>query len=208
MAVLVLGTRNLKKRRELEALLGGLPIELRTLQDYPHALEIDETGATFAENARLKAARQACHLHAWVLGEDSGLSVDALHGRPGIHSARFSSPRATDAQNNDKLLAELQGVPAPQRTAHYICALALSDPQGQIVAESEGRCQGLIADRPHGEFGFGYDPLFLIAEYHATFGQLGMAVKSVISHRARALRVLQWAAILGSSPTTRSSEDC
>jgi XTP/dITP diphosphohydrolase len=188
--VLVLGTRNAKKRQELVDLLGPLGFELRTLDDVPQAIEMEETGATFADNARLKASTQAKHLGAWVLGEDSGLAVDALEGRPGVFSARYSGPGATDDANNQKLLNELAGVPWEKRTAYYVCRAALADPAGAIRAESEGTCRGRIREAPAGSGGFGYDPLFEVIEYHRTFGELGSAVKSAISHRARALERL------------------
>lgn len=186
--LLVLGTRNRKKAEELVDLLEPHGFKLRTLADYPHALEIDETGSTFAENAALKATIQARHLGAWVLGEDSGLKVDALGGAPGVYSARYSGPEATDERNNAKLLEALQGIPLERRTAHYVCHATLSDPFGQVRADSEGDCHGRIRAEATGQAGFGYDPLFEIVEYHRTFGELGGAVKSVLSHRSRAMR--------------------
>ncbi|MGE0759517.1 MAG: RdgB/HAM1 family non-canonical purine NTP pyrophosphatase [Pirellulaceae bacterium] len=186
--LLVLGTRNRKKAEELVDLLEPHGFELRTLADYPHALEVDETGSTFAENAALKATVQARHLGAWVLGEDSGLKVDALGGAPGVYSARYSGPEATDERNNAKLLDALQGIPLERRTAHYVCHTTLSDPLGQVRADSEGDCHGRIRADAAGQAGFGYDPLFEIVEYHRTFGELGGAVKSVLSHRSRAMR--------------------
>ena len=190
MAVLVLGTRNKKKGVELLELLGPMGIELVTLADVPSAIEVEETGTTFAENAALKACEQAKHLQQWVLGEDSGLAVDALKGAPGVYSARYSGPGATDEANNAKLLAELAQAPLEKRAAHYVCHATLSDPAGNIRADSEGHCYGRILFEETGTEGFGYDPLFEIVEYHQTFGRLGLAVKGIISHRARALRQL------------------
>ena len=191
---LVLGTHNQKKRQELERLLAGRPIELLTLDDFPNAIEVEETGQTFIENARLKATQQARHLGAWVLGEDSGLSVEALGGKPGVYSARFAAPDATDDLNNRKLLEELADVRLDRRAAWYTCAMALSDPQGNVLLEASGECHGRIVFEPRGTHGFGYDPLFEVIEYHRTFGELGPAVKSVLSHRARAYRqfMRQW----------------
>ncbi len=186
--LLVLGTHNYKKGLELAELLAPHGLTLRTLADFPDALEVEETGETFGENAILKATRQAEHLGCWVLGEDSGLAVDALQGAPGIYSARYSGDQATDASNNARLLAELAGMDRERRSAHYVCHAVLSDPQGQVRAESEGYCRGYILETPSGQAGFGYDPLFEIPEYHRTFGQLGGAVKTVLSHRSRALR--------------------
>ncbi len=187
---LVIGTNNRKKCLELAELLAPLGLELKTLGDFPGALTVDETGDSFAANAQLKAAEQAVHLGRWVLGEDSGLAVDALGGRPGIFSARYAGPRASDEDNNQRLLAELAQIPLERRTAHYVCHVALSDPLGQIVARNEAYCRGRIRLEPAGSAGFGYDPLFEIVEYHRTFAELGLSVKRVLSHRARAVRQL------------------
>jgi XTP/dITP diphosphohydrolase len=184
--ILVLGTTNAGKVRELVELLAPLNCELRSLADYPDLLEVDETGDTFAANARLKATAQACHLNQWVLAEDSGISVDALNGAPGVYSARYAGAGATDAANNLRILHDLGDRPPEKRTAHYTCRLALADPSGEIRAESGGVCRGRVRLEPVGAAGFGYDPLFEIVEYHRTFGELGEAVKSVLSHRARA----------------------
>jgi XTP/dITP diphosphohydrolase len=188
--LLVLGTRNRKKGLELLDLLGPEGFELRTLADYSNAIEVDETGATFAENAALKATQQARHLSAWVLGEDSGLCVEALAGAPGVYSARYSGPTATDESNNAKLLAELGDLPLEKRGAYYVCHACLAGPDGKIRAESEACCRGRMRFTASGSAGFGYDPLFEVVEYHQTFGELGNAVKSVLSHRSRALREL------------------
>jgi XTP/dITP diphosphohydrolase len=188
--LLVLGTTNAGKLRELAELLDPLGIPCRSLAGLPGSVEVAETGSTFGENAALKATTQAVALGQWVLAEDSGLVVDALGGAPGIYSARFSDPGATDARNNALLLERLAAVPHLPRTAHYACHAALSDPAGTIVAVSSGTCGGLIATALQGAGGFGYDPLFIVPEYHRTFGELAPAVKSVISHRARALRAL------------------
>lgn len=186
---LVLGTHNAKKLREMKMLLADLDIDLVSLADLPDPIEVDETGSTFQENAELKASEQAIHLRQWVLGEDSGLSVDALDGAPGIYSARFSGPQATDETNNALLLEKLKGIPREQRTAYYTSHMALSDPLGKIHFNCEGHCHGIIRTQPSGSGGFGYDPLFELAEYHLTFGELGDSIKSVLSHRARAHRL-------------------
>lgn len=186
--VLVLGTHNKKKRRELEDLLERSAFAVRTLDDFPGALEVEESGDTFAANALLKASVQARHLGHWVLGEDSGLAVDALGGAPGVYSARFSGEGATDESNNRLLLEKLAQVPLEKRTAHYVCHMTLSDPAGNPRADCEQYCRGRILFTEAGSGGFGYDPLFEVVEYHRTFGELGLAVKSVLSHRARAMR--------------------
>lgn len=186
---LVLGTRNRKKGQELAELLAPHRLPVQTLAEIPHSIEVVEDGDSFAANAERKAVQQALHLKAWVLGEDSGLCVEALNGAPGVLSARYSGEQATDATNNAKLLAALDGLPWERRSAHYVCHMVLSDPDGQIRARSEGICRGRLRSEPAGTGGFGYDPLFEILEYHLTFGELGAAVKSVISHRSRAMRL-------------------
>ena len=140
---LVLGTRNAKKLRELERLLAPYgDVKLSCLADIPDSIEVEETGNTFEDNAILKAAQQARHLRQWVLGEDSGLSVDALDGAPGVYSARFSGDQATDESNNALLLEKLSGVPQEDRTAWYTCHMALADPLGEIKFNCEARCYG------------------------------------------------------------------
>ncbi|MEI6239283.1 MAG: RdgB/HAM1 family non-canonical purine NTP pyrophosphatase [Planctomycetia bacterium] len=187
---LVLGTTNAGKLRELADLLAPLGIHCRSLADEPRAVEVEETGTSFAENAALKAAAQARAIGAWVLAEDSGLVVDALGGAPGIFSARFSGAAATDATNNALLVERLARHRGAGRSAHYACHAALADPGGEIVATSSGTCGGIIAEQASGAGGFGYDPLFIVPEYHQTFGELSAAVKAVISHRGRALRAM------------------
>ena len=187
---LVLGTQNRKKGLELAELLAPLGIELRTLADFPQALDVVEDGDSFVANASKKASEQARHLGRWVCGEDSGLAVDALDGRPGIYSARFAGPQATDEANNHRLLDELQGVPMERRTAHYVCHAVVADPTGNVRADAVGYCHGRIRTAPAGTGGFGYDPLFEIVEYHRTFGEMGPAVKAALSHRSRAIAQL------------------
>jgi XTP/dITP diphosphohydrolase len=188
--ILVMGTCNRKKLGELLHLLAPLGIELRSLDDFPQSCEVEESGTTFAENAALKAVVQAKHLGQWVLGEDSGLSVDALNGAPGVYSARFSAPDPTDEKNNSLLLERLRDVPLEKRTAHYTCHATLADPQGNIQADVEAYCHGRIRFERVGTGGFGYDPMFEVVEYGKTFGELPVEVKAEISHRAQAMRQL------------------
>lgn len=188
--LLVLGTGNRKKGQELVELFRPWGLEVQTLADYPQAISVAEVGETFAANAALKATEQAQHLGRWVLGEDSGLMVDALGGAPGVFSARYSGPNATDETNNRLLLANLGQTPLERRAARYVCHMTLSDPTGTIRAESEASCRGRILFAPKGSHGFGYDPLFEIVEYHRTFAELGAVVKACVSHRARAARQL------------------
>jgi XTP/dITP diphosphohydrolase len=190
MPVLVVGTRNPKKRQEILEILGDLPIEVRDLTGWPDAPEVVEDGDTFEANARKKASELARHLGQWVLGEDSGLVVPALGGRPGVYSARYAGAH-DDAANNRRLLAELAPLPDDRRTAYYVCTAALADLSGAVRAVVEGRCNGVIVKDHRGSGGFGYDPLFLVPEYHKTFGELSARAKHALSHRARALARLR-----------------
>lgn len=191
MSILVLGTRNAKKRKEIEEILGDLGITLNDLSMHPNAPEVLEDGDTFEANARKKAVGVATALGQWVLGEDSGLVVPALGGRPGVYSARYAGTQGDDAANNKKLLAELASFPVEKRDAYYVCTAALADPAGQVHAIVEGRCWGRIVKEHRGTGGFGYDPYFLIPEYHQTFGELSSRVKHALSHRGRALLQLR-----------------
>lgn len=195
---IVLGTRNLKKRRELEGLLSVRGIKVLTLDDFPASTEVVEDGLTFAANAAKKANEYALQTGHWVVCDDSGISVDALGGEPGIYSARFAGPAATDVDNLNLLLERLAGIPAEKRGAHYTCHIALADPSGTIRFQCEEICRGRVLENIHGEGGFGYDPVFQVLEYHLTFGQLGTAAKSMLSHRARAMRVFLHALQKGS----------
>jgi XTP/dITP diphosphohydrolase len=196
---LVIGTHNRKKGLELVELLAPWGFQIVTLADVPGAIEVVEDGDSFAANAALKAVQQAKHLGRWVLAEDSGLAVDALGGAPGVYSARFSGPDATDEKNNRHLLAKIGDTPIEKRAAHYECHVTVADPSGTIRAESHDICRGRIRFEPAGTNGFGYDPLFEVVEYHRTFGELGPTVKRVLSHRSRALRAIlpQLAALRG-----------
>jgi XTP/dITP diphosphohydrolase len=187
---LVIGTHNRKKGIELAELLAPRGFSVVTLDDVPDAIEVVEDGDSFAANARLKASQQAVHLGRWVLADDSGLAVDALGGAPGVYSARFAGPSATDEDNNRLLLEKLKDTPLDKRTAHYVCHVSVADPTGMIRAESHAICRGRIRFEPAGTNGFGYDPLFEVVEYHRTFGELGPHVKQVLSHRSRALRAI------------------
>jgi XTP/dITP diphosphohydrolase len=190
-AILVVGTRNPKKREEIMEILAGLGLELRDLTAFPDAPEVVEDGKTFEANAHKKASKLAIALNQWVLGEDSGLVVPALQGRPGVYSARYAGKRGDDAANNARLLAELAPLPDDRRAAYYVCTAALSDPHGIVQAVVEGRCHGVLLRDARGTGGFGYDPLFLIPEYHRTFGELSSRVKHALSHRGRALAQLR-----------------
>lgn len=161
-------------------------VAVKTLADCPEIRDTIEDADSFAGNARKKASEAAIALETWVIADDSGLAVDALNGEPGIFSARYAGTHGDDAANNQKLLEALRDVPDERRGAAFVCALAVADPSGTIVAEAEGKCRGRIIRDLRGPGGFGYDPLFLILEYHKTFGELGALVKHQLSHRARA----------------------
>ena len=186
----VLASRNSKKSREIRDLLAPVGLPLQSVAEFPEAPEVEETGTTFAENAALKATQIATLLKQWTIGEDSGLRVDALRGAPGVYSARYSDPGATDERNNAKLIAELASVPPELRGAEYVCHVAVADPTGQVRLSFESTCRGRIIDTARGANGFGYDPHFLVREFHQTFGELSPLVKQQISHRARAFRRL------------------
>ena len=192
MIELIIATTNSGKLREIRELLKDLDVKITSLSDYPDAPKVEEDGKNFAQNAIKKAAAIALYTKKLTLGEDSGLEVKALGNRPGIYSARFAGNGATDKKNNAKLLRELRGVPLKKRQARYRCFAALVDGQpacrtGRRIDVVSGSCAGVIALKGKGRNGFGYDPLFLIPRYNKTFGELDRAVKSKISHRARAL---------------------
>jgi XTP/dITP diphosphohydrolase len=189
--MLLLGTRNRKKREEIVEILGDLTIGFGDLSDRPDVPDVEETGTTFEENARLKATAFAQATGQWTLAEDSGLVVPALNGRPGVYSARYAGKQGDDAANNRRLLAELAPLSDDRRAAYYVCVAVLADPGGEVKATSEGRCHGTIIEELRGSGGFGYDPLFLIPEFHKTFGELSARVKHALSHRSRALERLR-----------------
>ena len=189
--LLVIGTRNRKKLGEINEIIGDLNLKLSDLSEWHAAPEVEEDGDTFEANARKKACEVAVALGQWVIGEDSGLVVPALQGRPGVYSARYAGKQGDDAANNTKLLAELATLPDDRREAYYVCTAALASPSGEIVNVVAGECHGTIIKEYRGEGGFGYDPLFLIPEYHRTFGELSAVVKHALSHRGRALAQLR-----------------
>lgn len=186
--VLVLASRNKKKAGEIRDLLAPHGFDLKSVTEFPGVPDVVEDGATFAENAAKKARETAVAIGHWAIGEDSGLRVDALNGAPGVYSARYSDPGATDERNNEKLQQELAAVPLEGRGAGYVCHVAIADPTGRIHLSFEDTCRGRIIREPRGANGFGYDPYFLIREYHQTFGELSSLVKQQLSHRARAFR--------------------
>ncbi|NIA21449.1 MAG: RdgB/HAM1 family non-canonical purine NTP pyrophosphatase [Anaerolineaceae bacterium] len=188
--ILVVGTRNRKKCREMRQLLAGLPLEVVPLSDFDCLATHEETGSTFSENSRQKALAYARATGHWCLADDSGLEVPALGDRPGIYSARWGGRDGDDQANNRKLMDELAAVPRDKWQARYVCVAALASPEGVLLA-AEGTCSGLITDQPAGDGGFGYDPYFYVPDHGCTMAQLSPAAKHAISHRGKALRALR-----------------
>ena len=192
MRKVVIATSNPHKVDEIAAVLGQVGIECVPLGD-AGIPEPEENGATFEENARIKAVAYAKALGVTVLADDSGLEVDALGGAPGVHSARYAGIGETraerDAANNAKLLRALEGVPQARRTARFVCVLSVARPDGSIVAEARGHFEGFIGEAPRGANGFGYDPLLVLADGR-TSAELTSAEKNARSHRGNALRTL------------------
>lgn len=185
---LVVGTKNHGKIRELREFLAGLPIEILGLHEFPNIIEPEETGATFAENAALKARYYAQATGFLALSDDSGLEVAALNGAPGVYSARYAGENASDEERTLKLLDELNLIENESKLARFVCAITIADAKGAIIFETEGVCEGKIAQVPRGENGFGYDPIFIPDGFEQTFGELSSTAKAEISHRARALK--------------------
>jgi len=185
---LLIATKNNGKVKELEELLANLPVNLRSLNEFSDIFEAEETSATFAENAVLKAQSYALQTGFWSLADDSGLEVEALGGAPGVLSARYAGEKATDAEKIEKLLQQLSETKDEQRRARFVCAMAISDEKGEIKFLAEGICSGKIAATPSGGNGFGYDPIFIPAGFKQTFGELSGAIKQKISHRAQATK--------------------
>jgi len=207
MRTLLAGSANPHKLEEIRSLLAGLPVRVVGLDALAGAApDVDEHGATFAENARIKAAAYALAAARrgrpaepapaaadWVIADDSGLCVDALDGAPGVRSARYAGERANAGENNRKLLETLRGVPPEARTARFVCAIACAEVprsggEPRVIFEVEGTCPGTIAEAPRGSGGFGYDPLFIDASLGRTFAEIGPDEKNRRSHRGAALR--------------------
>ena len=184
---LLIATNNKGKSRELAALLGDSTWECTTPAEEGITLHPEETGKTFEENAVRKARAFARASGLITLADDSGLEVEALNDAPGIHSARYAGPDATDAQRNDYLLAKLSGVPWEKRQARFRCVIAIAFPDDQLIL-CKGECAGLIAFEPRGENGFGYDPIFYLPELGKTMAELTPEEKSRVSHRGKAIR--------------------
>ncbi len=187
---LVVATRNAGKWREIQTILEAPGLEILSLRDFPNAPEVVEDGATYLENARKKARAVAEHCGIWTLADDSGLEVDALGGRPGVHSARYAGEGASDAENLQKLLRKMAAVEPSGRGAGFRCVLVLRHPDGREFS-TEGELRGDLADAPQGTGGFGYDPIFRPTGFDQTLAELSAEEKNRISHRRRALEKLK-----------------
>lgn len=185
MKKLLIATHNRGKLFEYRALLDGLALELLTLDDVGIADNVPETGATFRENAELKAVTYAWQSGLLALADDSGLEVDALNGEPGVYSKRYAGDAKTDAECNAYLLEKLRDVRPAGRTARFRCVIVIADPQGHLWA-TEGTCEGKIAFEPRGTNGFGYDPIFIVGDSGRHMAELSPEEKNRVSHRARA----------------------
>lgn len=189
MKEVIIATKNPGKAKEFEHIFSSRGIKVRTLLDFPEIPDVDETGSTFEENAILKADAVAQALGKMVIGDDSGLIVDALEGRPGIYSARYAGEPKNDENNTDKVLSELKGLSEEKRSARFYCALAVAIP-GQETRTVSGTCEGRILEERRGSNGFGYDPVFYVPEKGLAMAELSSDEKNKISHRANALKKL------------------
>ena len=184
LSILVIATRNKNKLREFKEILKDLQLEIRSLDDFGPTPEAIEDGDTFDENAYKKALHTAKVLGLPAIADDSGLVVEGLEGDPGVYSARYAGENATDDENLQKLLKELQGI--ENRQAYFQCVLSIAVPSGPALTY-EGRCDGIIIDEKRGHNGFGYDPVFYFEEFGKTFAELTMKEKNKVSHRGKAL---------------------
>jgi XTP/dITP diphosphohydrolase len=183
---LIIATRNKKKLVEIKELLADLDFNVLSISDFSDIPDIEEDMDTFEGNASKKAIQIAQITGKLTLADDSGLEIDYLNGKPGIHSARFAGENATDEDRNKKVLGLMEGVPKHRRTARFKCAIAIVE--NEFMRIVTGVCEGEIATEPKGDQGFGYDPIFIVPSYGKTFAELGAEIKNQISHRAIALR--------------------
>ena len=188
MKEIVIATRNPGKLEEFKVLMKDLEVELRSLEEWPNVPEPEETGKTFMANARLKAVYYAKETGLPCIADDSGLEVLALEGAPGVRSARYAGEKASDEDNNNLLLHNMKF--QVKRTCRFRCALCVAQPDGKVLNEVDGICDGMLLHEPLGENGFGYDPLFWSTELHKGMAEATMQEKNKISHRGKAIRKL------------------
>lgn len=190
MQTVIIATKNPGKAKDFMKIFEPYEIEVKTLLDYPELEDIEETGQTFEENAILKAEAVSKRLNQMVIADDSGVIIDALNGRPGVYSARYAGEDKDDEANNEKVLSEMLNVAEKDRTARFYCALAVAAPGKQTITVN-GVCEGSILFERKGIYGFGYDPIFLVAEMNKSMAELTPEEKNQISHRARAMKKLE-----------------
>jgi XTP/dITP diphosphohydrolase len=181
----LLATYNADKVKEISLFLQGLAIELLSAKQFPHVPQVEEDEPTLVGNAVKKARTLARATGLLALADDTGLEVDALNGAPGVYSSRYAGEHVTYSQNVDKLLADLSGVPLEKRTARFRCVIAIAN--GEVLETVEGVCEGVILESRRGDGGFGYDPVFYVPSFGATFAEMGLEDKNRISHRGLAL---------------------
>lgn len=184
MLEILLATNNFGKVKEIKDILNSTDVKILTMKDFPNLQKVEEDGKNYQENAFKKASKISKHTGKICLADDSGLEIDYLKGEPGIYSSRWGT---TDEERIKKVLKLLKNVPKNERKAKFVCAAVLLFPNGKIYNVKE-ECKGSISFNPKGEYGFGYDPIFLIPEYNKTFAELGDKVKNRISHRGKAMR--------------------
>jgi XTP/dITP diphosphohydrolase len=187
---IIIASRNKGKVREIRKVLKGSGFRIYSLSNFTDVPKIVEDGKSFAENALKKARFYSKYFGKLILSDDSGLDVDILNGLPGIYSARYGGERATNQENNQKLLREMEGIPLSKRGARFKCAIAIVSPDGR-EAVVEGSCKGRIGFKEVGKEGFGYDPLFILPQFGKTMAQLSLKEKNRISHRGKALGKLK-----------------
>ncbi len=197
---MLIATSNRGKIREIQEALRASPVKLCYLEDFPDVSPVEEIGETYRENAILKGLKYSKQTGLCALADDSGLEVDALDGMPGVYSARFGDPRASDQDRINKLLEALSKYPDRERAARFVCCMALAEwkrregdvaADGRVLSVAEGKCEGLITYEPRGANGFGFDPVFKPWGYDATFAEMSPDIKGVISHRAQALALIR-----------------
>ena len=190
MKQILIATRNKGKVKEFESLFAAYGLAVKSLLDLDESIDVVEDGKTFAENSIKKAEEISKLFNVMVVADDSGLIVDALDGRPGIYSARYAGEGKSDQKNLQKVLEEMEGIPAEKRTARFHCSLSLAIPN-EVTITVSGECEGLITTEPIGKTGFGYDPIMYIPELNRTMAQMSKEEKNKISHRAVAMKKLK-----------------